>query len=55
MRHIRLVARTREVERIPSRAQTGTTPTTPLGVKIQFLVDLTDRIITIMMQKESAY
>jgi hypothetical protein len=55
MRHIRLVARAREVERIPGRAQTGTTPTTPIGVKIQFVADLTDRVITIMMQKESTY
>jgi len=55
MRHIRLVARTREVERIPGRAQTNTTPTTPTGVKMQFLADLTDRVITIIMQKESTY
>ena len=49
MRHIRLVARTREVQRIPNRAQS------PKATQIQFLVDLTDRIITIMMQKESTY
>jgi len=49
MRHIRLVARARQVERIPSPAQSTT------EVKMQFLVDLTDRIITIIMQKESTY
>jgi len=49
MRHIRLVARAREVQRIPSQAQSTT------ETKIQFLVDLTDRVITIMMQKESTY
>ena len=49
MRHIRLVARARDVQRVPSQAQSTT------QTKIQFLVDLTDRVITIMMQKESTY
>jgi hypothetical protein len=53
--HIRLVARAREVERTPGRAEPSTASTSPIGVKIQFLVDLTDRVITIIMQKESTY
>ena len=55
MRHIRLVAR---AKRVPSPAQTtgGTTifdATTPLGIKIEFIAELTDRAITIIMQKGS--
>jgi len=53
MRHIKSVARPRDIKRIPGRAQTTTTPTTPLGVKMEFLVNLTDAIITIIMHAAS--
>lgn len=47
VRHIKSVARPREVKGIPGLAQS------PLGIKMQFLVDLTDRIIKIIMQMAS--
>jgi len=51
MRHIRLVAREK---RVPGQAQTtGFDATTPLGIKIEFIAELTDRAITIIMEKAS--
>ena len=47
MRHIKPVACPRDINGIPGLAQS------PLQVKMEFLVNLTDRIITIIMHKES--
>ncbi len=47
MRHIKSVAQPRDIRGIPGLAQS------PLEAKMQFLVDLTDRIIKIIMQKAS--
>ena len=47
MKHIRLIARARDLKQTPMKAQSS------LQVKIDFLVDLTDRVITIIMHAAS--
>ncbi len=56
MKHAKLITRTPLLEQRPGWATT-TTPISggsTLEVKIQFVVTLVDRIITIVMQKQSA-
>lgn len=48
MKHIRTIARARGLTTKPLEAQTSS-----LQVKVDFLVDLTDRIIRIIMQGAS--
>lgn len=48
MKHIRTIARARGLTAKPLEAQTSS-----LQVKVDFLVDLTDRIIRIIMQGAS--
>ncbi len=55
MKHVRLIARARDLKDIPSRAATGDSilSGTALQVKVDFLVELTDRVIRIIMQGAS--
>jgi hypothetical protein len=49
MKHVKLIARAHEISSVPREAQSSS-----LEVKVDFLVDLTDRIITIIMQAASS-
>ena len=53
MKHARLITRGRDLRHALERAQTTTTSS--LQVKIDFLVDLTDRIVAWVLQKGSSF
>jgi hypothetical protein len=59
MKHARLITRSRDLRHAPERAQTGatttTTPLTSLDAKVKFMVDLTDRIVSWVLQKGSSF